>query len=127
MRNLTGSLVRLRSTNRSNNRLNDGSKNGLRIKDWRFRLENQRLDVFGASVVSRMHRVHSRLGLKFYYRRKRRRSSRNRGSLICSSTTSGDTLQFLLRLQLEVGESRVDEPDLGKLKLDKLEVGFDHG
>nr|GFC78868.1 hypothetical protein [Tanacetum cinerariifolium] len=34
----------------------------------------------------------------FYYRRKRRRSSRNRGSLICSSTSSGDTFQILLRV-----------------------------
>nr|GFD13057.1 hypothetical protein [Tanacetum cinerariifolium] len=62
----------------------------------RFSLDNQRLDIFGASVVSRRHRVLCRLGLTFHYLRKRRRSSRNRGSLICSSTI-GDTLRFFLR------------------------------
>nr|GEW95033.1 hypothetical protein [Tanacetum cinerariifolium] len=81
-----------------------------------------RLDVFGASIVSRMHRVLSRLGLTFYYRRERR-SSRNNGSLICSSTLSCNTLQILLQVE----ESRVDEPELGKPELDKLEVGFDLG
>nr|GFD47029.1 hypothetical protein [Tanacetum cinerariifolium] len=88
--------VRLRSTNRSNNGLNDGSNNGLRIKDWILSMDNRRLDVFGDSVVSRMNRVQSCLGLTLYYERKRRRSNRNRGSLIYSSTTSGDTLPFLL-------------------------------
>nr|GFA93605.1 reverse transcriptase domain-containing protein [Tanacetum cinerariifolium] len=59
-------------------------------------MDNRRLDVFGDSVVSRMNRVQSCLGLTLYYERKRRRSNRNRGSLIYSSTTSGDTLPFLL-------------------------------
>nr|GFA72734.1 hypothetical protein [Tanacetum cinerariifolium] len=121
----------LRSTNESNNGLNDGSNNGLRILDRSFSLDNRRLDIFGASVISRMHRIFYHLGLTFYYFRKRRRGSRNRGSLICSSTTSGDTLQILLRSQLVVEESGVDEPELGnpridKLVLDKPESGFNH-
>nr|GFD03046.1 hypothetical protein [Tanacetum cinerariifolium] len=78
----------------------------------------------------------------FYYRR-RRSNSRNRGSLICSSIRvvipfrSSFGLVIVLPgrvlepedeawLQLEVEESRVDEPKLGKPELDKLEVGFDH-
>nr|GFC45831.1 hypothetical protein [Tanacetum cinerariifolium] len=56
-------------------------------------VDNRRLDVFVASVVSRMHRVLSRLGLTFYYWR--RISSRNRGSWICSSSSSCNTLQIL--------------------------------
>nr|GFC63849.1 hypothetical protein [Tanacetum cinerariifolium] len=85
----------LRSTN--------GSNNGLRILDWSFSLDNQRLDIVGAFVISRMHHVLCHLGLTFYYFRKRRR----------------------------VEESRVDELELGNLELDKmvldqLEVGFDH-
>nr|GEX76565.1 hypothetical protein [Tanacetum cinerariifolium] len=87
----------LRSTNGSNNGLNYGSNNGLRIWYWSFNLDNRRLDVFGASVISRRHRVLYYLGLTFHYLRKRRRGSRNRGSLICSSTSNGDTLQILLR------------------------------
>nr|GEU55657.1 zinc finger BED domain-containing protein RICESLEEPER 2 [Tanacetum cinerariifolium] len=42
------------------------------------------------------HRVLYHLGLTFHYLRRRRRGSRNRGSLICSSTLSGDTLQVFL-------------------------------
>nr|GFC06353.1 hypothetical protein [Tanacetum cinerariifolium] len=42
------------------------------------------------------NRVLCHLGLTFYYFRKRRRGGRNCGSLICSSTSSGDTLQILL-------------------------------
>nr|GEZ12622.1 hypothetical protein [Tanacetum cinerariifolium] len=53
------------------------------------------------------------------------------GSLICSSTSSGDTLQIFLQSQLAVEESGLDEPELGnpgldKQVLDKLEAGFDH-
>nr|GEW36192.1 reverse transcriptase domain-containing protein [Tanacetum cinerariifolium] len=88
---------RIRSTNGSNNGLSNGSNNGLRIWNRSFNLNNRRLDVFGASVISRRHYVLCHLGLAFYYLRRRRRCSRNRGSLICSSTSSGDTLQILLR------------------------------
>nr|GFD06487.1 hypothetical protein [Tanacetum cinerariifolium] len=75
-----------------------------------------------------MYRVLSRLCLTFYYQRKRRISSRNYGPLICSSTSSCNTLQILIRV---VEESGVDEQELGKteldkLLLDKLQVGFDH-
>nr|GEW26866.1 hypothetical protein [Tanacetum cinerariifolium] len=81
-------LVRLRSTNWSNN--------GLRIWYRSFNLDNQRLDVFGAFIISRRHHVLCRLGITFYYLRKRRRKGiRNRGSLICSSTSSGDTLLWV--------------------------------
>nr|GFC56268.1 hypothetical protein [Tanacetum cinerariifolium] len=94
-------------------------------------MENQRLDVFGASIISWMHRVLCHLGLTFYYFRKRRRCSRNRGSLLCNSTSSSNTLQILLRSQLAVKELGVDESELGnpgldKSVLDKLEAGFDH-
>nr|GEZ11172.1 reverse transcriptase domain-containing protein [Tanacetum cinerariifolium] len=57
---------------------NDGSYNGFRIWRRSFSLDNQRLDVFGASVISRRHRVLCHLGLTFYYFRKRKRGSRNR-------------------------------------------------
>nr|GEX75843.1 ribonuclease H-like domain-containing protein [Tanacetum cinerariifolium] len=101
----------LQSTNVSSNGLNDGSHNGLRIRHMTLNLDNRRLDIFGASVISRMHRVLCHLGLAFHYFRKRRRGSRNR--LICSSTSSGDTLQILLRSQIAVEESGVDELELG--------------
>nr|GFA14251.1 hypothetical protein [Tanacetum cinerariifolium] len=87
---INGLGVRLRSTNGSNNGLNDGSNNGLIIQYWNFNLDNQRLDVFGASVISRRHRVLSHLDLTFYYFR-RKRGCRNRGSFVCISTSSGDT------------------------------------
>nr|GEU56751.1 hypothetical protein [Tanacetum cinerariifolium] len=90
--------VRLRSTNWRSNGLNDRRNNWLRVQDWRFSRDNQRLDVFGAFVVIRMHHVLSRLGLTFYYWRERRRSSMNRGSLICCSSLSCNTLQILLRI-----------------------------
>nr|GFA93843.1 hypothetical protein [Tanacetum cinerariifolium] len=76
------------------------------------------------------------LGLTFHYFGRRRSSSRNRGSVICSSTSSGDTLQILLRVsngvtwevpepedeasQLAIEESGVDEPELGNPRLAKL-------
>nr|GEV83350.1 DNA-directed DNA polymerase [Tanacetum cinerariifolium] len=72
-----------RSTNWRSNGLNDRRNNWLRVKDWRFSLDNRRLDVFGASFVSRMHHVLSRLGLTFYYWREKRRSSRNRRMAEC--------------------------------------------
>nr|GEY54504.1 hypothetical protein [Tanacetum cinerariifolium] len=90
------SLSLLQSTNGRNNGLNDGSNNGLKILDWIFNLDNRRLDAFGAFVISKRHRV------TFYYLRMRRRGSRNRGSLICISTSSGNTLQILLRVSNDV-------------------------
>nr|GEX74828.1 reverse transcriptase domain-containing protein [Tanacetum cinerariifolium] len=45
--------VRLRSTNGSNNGLNNGSNNVLRVWYQSFNLDNRRLDVFGAFVISR--------------------------------------------------------------------------
>nr|GEW53365.1 stromal 70 kDa heat shock-related protein, chloroplastic-like [Tanacetum cinerariifolium] len=115
------SFCRLQSTNGSFNWLN----NGFRIWYLGFNLDNQRLDLFGASFISRRHRVLCHLGFTFHYFR-RRRGSRNRGSLICISTSSGDTLQIFLQSQLAVKESGVDEPELGnpglnKMVLDKLE------
>nr|GEV51436.1 ribonuclease H-like domain, reverse transcriptase, RNA-dependent DNA polymerase [Tanacetum cinerariifolium] len=115
----------LQSTNGNNNRLNDGSNNGLRIWYWSFSLDNRRLDVFGYSVISRRHHVLCHLGITFHYFR-RRRGSRNRGSLICSSTLSGDTLQIVLWSQLAVKESGVDELELGNPRLGKLEVVRDN-
>nr|GEY98439.1 reverse transcriptase domain-containing protein [Tanacetum cinerariifolium] len=64
---------RLRSINGSNNGLNDGSNNRLRVLYWSFNLDNQRLDVFGASVISRRHCVLCHLGLTFHYFMRRRR------------------------------------------------------
>nr|GEX93059.1 reverse transcriptase domain-containing protein [Tanacetum cinerariifolium] len=89
-------IDRPQSTNWRSNGLNDGSNNWLRVKNMRFSRDNRRFDVFGASIISRTHRVLSRLGLTFYYGRERRRSSRNHRSLICSSTLSCNTLQTLL-------------------------------
>nr|GEW63701.1 hypothetical protein [Tanacetum cinerariifolium] len=126
--------VRLRSTNESFNWLGNGSNNGLRIWYWSFNLDNRRLDIFCAFVISRRHRVLCHLGLTFYYFR-RRSGSRNHGSFVCISTSSGDTLKIFLRLvmvllgrvpepedeasQLAVEESGLDEPELGNLGLDK--------
>ncbi|GKF93225.1 hypothetical protein Tco_0279944, partial [Tanacetum coccineum] len=53
--------------------------------------DNRRLDVFGASVISRRHLVLCDLGLMFHYFR--RRSSRNRGSFVSSITSGGNTLE----------------------------------
>nr|GEY70220.1 hypothetical protein [Tanacetum cinerariifolium] len=64
-----------------------------RIRYWSFNLDNQRLDVFGASVISRRHRVLCHLGLMFYYFRRRRGGSRNHGSFVYISTLSGDTFK----------------------------------
>nr|GFC52461.1 reverse transcriptase domain-containing protein [Tanacetum cinerariifolium] len=95
-----------------------------------FNFDNQSLDVFSASVISRRNCVLCHLRLTFHYLRRRRRGSRSRGSLICSSTTSGDTLQILLRVSKvllgrvpkpeDEAELRVDEPELGNPGLDKL-------
>nr|GFC82668.1 hypothetical protein [Tanacetum cinerariifolium] len=87
----------LRSTNGSFNGLNNGSNNKLRNWYLCFNLDNRRLDVFGASVISRRHRVLYHLSFTLHYFR-RKRGSRNRGSLICNSTSSGDTLQIFLRV-----------------------------
>nr|GEZ81679.1 hypothetical protein [Tanacetum cinerariifolium] len=57
--------------------------------------------------------------------RKEEEGSRNRGSLICSSTSSGDNLQILLR-ESGVDEPELDNPGLDKPMLDKLEAGLDH-
>nr|GFA70333.1 hypothetical protein [Tanacetum cinerariifolium] len=117
---------RLRSTNESDNRLSNGSNNGLRIWHQSFSLDKRRLDVIGASVISRRHCFLCHLRLTFHYFRKKRRGSRNRRSLICSSTLSGDALQILLQSQLAVEESGAGEPKLGNPGLDNLEAGFDH-
>nr|GFB55551.1 reverse transcriptase domain-containing protein [Tanacetum cinerariifolium] len=95
------------STNGSSKGLNDRSNNGLRIQNRSFSLDNRRLDVFGASVISRRHRVLCYLGLTF--------------------TTLGREEES----QLAVKESVVDEPELGnpgidKPVLDKLEADLDH-
>nr|GEW53560.1 hypothetical protein [Tanacetum cinerariifolium] len=90
-----------------------------------FKMDNQRLDVFGASVISRRHRVLCHLRLTFYYFRRRRRGSRNRRSFVCISTSSSDTLQIFLRFVnsvvviILVEESRLNEQELGNPGLDK--------
>nr|GEW14687.1 reverse transcriptase domain-containing protein [Tanacetum cinerariifolium] len=68
--------LKLRSTNGSLKGLN----NGLRFWYLSFNLDNRRLDVFGASVISRRHSVLCHLGFTFHYFR-RKRGSRNHGSL----------------------------------------------
>ncbi|GKA09986.1 hypothetical protein Tco_0689419 [Tanacetum coccineum] len=57
--------------------------------------DNRRLDVFGASVISRRHRVLCDLGLTFHYFR---RSSGNRGSFVSNTTSGGNTFQVFLRV-----------------------------
>nr|GFB45811.1 hypothetical protein [Tanacetum cinerariifolium] len=107
-----------------------------------FSLDNQRLDVFGAFVISRRHRVLCHLALTFYYFRKRRRGSRNHGSLYAFSLrvvipfkSSFGLVTVLLgkvpepedeASQLAVEESRLDELELGNPGLDKLEASFNH-
>nr|GEW27094.1 reverse transcriptase domain-containing protein [Tanacetum cinerariifolium] len=105
-------------------------------------LDNRRLDVFGAFVISRRHRVLCHLDLTFYYFRKRRRGSRNHGSLYAFSlrvvipfkSSFGLVTMFLGKVpepedeasQLAVEESRLDELELGNPGLDKLEASFNH-
>ncbi|GKF32292.1 hypothetical protein Tco_0102090 [Tanacetum coccineum] len=62
--------------------------------------DNRRLDIFGASVISKRHHVLCDLGLTFHYFR--RRSSRNRGSFVSNATSSGNTFQVLLRVSNRV-------------------------
>nr|GEX66122.1 hypothetical protein [Tanacetum cinerariifolium] len=62
----------LQSTNGSLNGLNNESNNGLRIRYLSFNLDNRRLDVFGASVISWRHRVLCYLGFTFHYFMRRR-------------------------------------------------------
>ncbi|GJT85337.1 retrovirus-related pol polyprotein from transposon TNT 1-94 [Tanacetum coccineum] len=52
--------------------------------------DNRRLDVFGASVISRRHRVLCDLGLTFHYFR---RSSGNHGSFVSNTTLGGITFK----------------------------------
>nr|GEY23099.1 reverse transcriptase domain-containing protein [Tanacetum cinerariifolium] len=112
---------KLRSTNGRFNGLNNGSNNGLRIRYLSFNLDNQRLDVFGAFVISRRHRVPCHISFTFHYFRSRR-------VMVLQGRVPepGDEAS-----QLVVEESRLDEPELGNLGLDKpvldkLEAGFDH-
>nr|GEX69912.1 hypothetical protein [Tanacetum cinerariifolium] len=98
--------VRLWSTNRSNYRLRDWRSNGIRVKNWRFRLDNLRLDVFSAFVVSRIHCVLYRIWFIFHRLRKKRRRGWN------------------LRLKNPPSKHIVfEELELGKQELGKLEVG----
>ncbi|GJT39776.1 hypothetical protein Tco_0939641 [Tanacetum coccineum] len=55
--------------------------------------DNRRLDVFGASVISRRHRVLCDLGLTFHHFR---RSSGNRRSFVSNTASGGNTFQVLL-------------------------------
>nr|GEV13895.1 hypothetical protein [Tanacetum cinerariifolium] len=124
MRNLPGYLsfsgfdgrakLWLWSTNKRNNGLNDGSNNGLIILDWIFNLDNRRLDVSGASVISRRHRILCHLGLTFYYFWKRRRVMVLHGRVPEPEDEAS---------QLAVEESGADEPELGNPRLDKLKAG----
>nr|GFC12465.1 hypothetical protein [Tanacetum cinerariifolium] len=142
---------RLRSTNRSFNWLNNGSNNWLSMRYLSFNLDNQRLDVFSASVISRRHRVLCHIGFTFHYFRMRR-GSRNRGSLYAISlrvmipfkSSFGLVMVLLERVpepkdeasQIAVEESRLAEPEIGNLRLDKpvldkpvldkLEAGVDY-
>ncbi|GKF58458.1 hypothetical protein Tco_0171995 [Tanacetum coccineum] len=100
--------------------------------------DNRRLDVFGASVISRRHRVLCDLGLTFHYFR--RRSSRNRRSFVSNTSSRGNTFQVLLRLvtvllgrvpeveavlevtNLESISVRLTHLEFEELELDKQEV-----
>nr|GFA48622.1 hypothetical protein [Tanacetum cinerariifolium] len=93
-----------------------------------------KLDVFGASIISRRHRVLCHLGFTFHYFI-RRRGSRNHGSFICKplrvvipfKSSFGLVMVLLGRVlepkdeasQLAVEESGLDEPELGNLGIDK--------
>nr|GFA36702.1 hypothetical protein [Tanacetum cinerariifolium] len=111
----------LRITNGSNNGLNNGSNNGLRSWYWSFNLDNQRLDVFGASVISRRHRREEVVGIvgplyAFPLR-----------VVIPFKSSFGLVMVLLGRVpepkdeasQLAVEESGLDEPELGNPRLDK--------
>ncbi|GKG31196.1 hypothetical protein Tco_0423684, partial [Tanacetum coccineum] len=81
--------------------------------------DNWRLDVFGASVISRRHRILCDLGFTFYYFF-RRGSSMNRGSLVSYTTSSGNTLQILLRVSNSVtSESSRSRGGIGSDKFGK--------
>ncbi|GJX17120.1 hypothetical protein Tco_0217952 [Tanacetum coccineum] len=94
-----------------------------------YNRDNRRLDVFGAPVVSRRHRVLCDLGLTFHYLR---RSSGNRGSLVSNTNSGGNTFQVLLRplrrlenlpsIHLEFEELGLDKRQLDKQEVEQLEV-----
>ncbi|GJV10349.1 hypothetical protein Tco_1351890 [Tanacetum coccineum] len=68
----------------------------------------QAWDVFGASVISRRHRILCDLGFTFYYFR--RRSSMNRG------------LRNLPSIHLEFEELELDRRELDKKEVEQPEV-----
>ncbi|GJZ25727.1 hypothetical protein Tco_0569980 [Tanacetum coccineum] len=72
--------------------------------------DNRRLDVFGASVISRKHRVLCDLGFTFYYFR--------RGS----STDRGSWLGNLLSIHLGFGGLELDRRELDKQEVKQPEV-----
>ncbi|GJV45425.1 hypothetical protein Tco_1429961 [Tanacetum coccineum] len=74
--------------------------------------DNQRWDIFGASVISRMHRVLCDLGITFHYFR-RRRSNRNRGL----------DFEELELDRLELDKQEVEQPEVDRLELDEPGVG----
>ncbi|GJU33760.1 hypothetical protein Tco_1182114 [Tanacetum coccineum] len=64
------------------------------IDTWMDNRDNQRWDVFDASIISRRHRVLCDLGLTFHYFRKR--SNKNRGSFV--STANFESYKMLTDL-----------------------------
>nr|GFC13817.1 hypothetical protein [Tanacetum cinerariifolium] len=107
-----------------------------RIRYLRFNLDNQRLDVFGASVISRRHHVLYLLGFTFHYFRRRKVMV-----LLRSVLEPEDEAVFIFmnwlniflssRLEFVNEESRLAElklgnPGLDKPVLDKLEASFEH-
>nr|GEX91918.1 DNA-directed DNA polymerase [Tanacetum cinerariifolium] len=96
------SLANLTPTCKSNYRLRDWRSNGLRVKNWIFRLDNMRLDVFSAFIVSMIHYVLCHLWFIFHHFRKKRRRGWN------------------LRLKNSPSKHLVfEEPELGKLEVRK--------
>nr|GEV77107.1 hypothetical protein [Tanacetum cinerariifolium] len=93
---------KLRSTNESNN--------GLRIWLRSFNLDDRRLDVFDAFIVSRRH-LPLQLMIPF-------KSSFGLVTVLLGRVPEPEDEAS----QLVVKESRPDEPELGNLGLDKLEI-----
>ncbi|GJS28257.1 hypothetical protein Tco_0488877 [Tanacetum coccineum] len=72
--------------------------------------------LFGASVISRKHRVLCDLGLTFHYFR--RKSNRNCGSFVSNTTSSGNTFQVFLRVSN--GVTRESSRSRGGIRSDKF-------
>ncbi|GJY21898.1 hypothetical protein Tco_0394464 [Tanacetum coccineum] len=80
---------------------------------------NRRLDVFGASVISRKHRVLCDLGFTFHYLRRRSNWNRRELELIGGRLEKAGGWN-----NLRIDRFDLDEPGVSKLSLIEIPPGF---